>query len=194
MNKAVFIDKDGTLIKDVPYNVNPALIELDPWAPDALFQLQEEGYQLILVTNQPGIAKGYFTEAALQQAFLAISRQLKRYHVHLEDFYYCPHDPKGIIWPYAAACYCRKPQPGLLVKAAAQHQLDLSASWMIGDILHDVQAGNQAGTRTILLNNGHETEWNLGGCRKPTYTAVNWREAAVYILQNQHHEHAVECL
>lgn len=183
MKKAIFIDKDGTLIADVPYNVDPALVRLDPYAPAALRALQVQGYLLLVVSNQPGVALGYFSEADLQQVYLTLCRQLRLQGVRLDGFYYCPHDAAGKQWPYAHACYCRKPLPGMLLGAAAEHGIDLAASWMIGDILHDVEAGNRAGCSTILLDNGHETEWVGGPYRTPLYTMPNLWEAANLILQ-----------
>jgi D,D-heptose 1,7-bisphosphate phosphatase len=194
MNKAVFLDKDGTLVKDVPYNVDPALISLEPYTVHALRFLQEQGYQLLMVSNQPGIALGYFSEADVHVAFLHISKLLKKQGVGLHGFYYCPHDPQGRQWPYAVTCSCRKPLPGMLLQAAAEHSIDLSASWMIGDILHDVETGNQAGCRTVLLDNGHETEWDLRGKRNPTYIAHNLLEAAEIIVKRTKNNERVEQL
>lgn len=183
MNKAVFLDKDGTLIRNVPYNVDPALISLEPYAVQALLALQEQGYLLFVVSNQPGIAFGYFSEADIHAAYLHIYKQLRKQGVTLHGFYYCPHHPEGKQWPYAITCKCRKPLPGMLLRAAAEHGISLSASWMIGDILHDVEAGNRAGCRTILLDNGNETEWDLHDIRQPTYTAHNLSEAADFIVK-----------
>jgi len=194
MNKAVFLDKDGTLIKDVPYNVNPALITLEPYAPQALKQLQELGYLLIVVSNQPGIALGYFSEADVQGVFLAICKMLRRHGVRLDGFYYCPHDINGKQWPYVVNCNCRKPGPGMLLKAAAEYDIDLSQSWMIGDILHDVEAGNRAGCKTILLNKGHETEWDMSEKRIPSHMAPDWREAAEFIISRTKQNYRVEQL
>lgn len=181
MKKAVFIDKDGTLIKDVPYNVLPAKIELDAHAAAGLSLLQEQDYLLIVVTNQPGVALGYFSEAAVQNTFLVINELLRKQGVRLDGFYYCPHHVDGIVWPYAMACNCRKPAPGMLFKAATEMNIDLRRSWMIGDILHDVEAGNRAGCRTILIDNGNETEWKLQENNVPAHIANNLVEAATFI-------------
>lgn len=178
MNKAVFIDKDGTLIHNVHYNVNPATIVLQSGAAEALSLLQKEGYLLIVVSNQDGIARGYFTEKEVVRANCAVAEQLKAFHIILDGFYYCPHHPDGIIAEYAVSCTCRKPAPGMLLKAAAAHSVQLSDSWMIGDILDDVEAGRQAGCKTILMNNGNETIWHLTEKRTPHFVTQSWPGAA----------------
>src|SRR6185312_13309660 len=97
-------------------------------------------------------------------------------------FYYCPHDPDGSVPGYAVRCGCRKPAPGLITRACAEHGIDPGRSWLIGDILNDVEAGRAAGCHTILLNNGHETEWNVTARRWPDYFAGNLAEAADVVL------------
>lgn len=183
MKKAVFIDKDGTLIKNIPWNVNTQLIEFEENAIASLQLLQESGYQLVLISNQPGIALGYFTEDAVIQVFKYLEDTLCQRGVELNEFYYCPHDAQGIHQPYAKTCYCRKPMPGMLLQAAMELDIDLERSWMIGDILHDAEAGNRAGCKTILLNNGNETEWELTAIRQPSYICRNWKDATGIIVQ-----------
>lgn len=162
MKRAVFIDKDGTLIADVAYNVDPDRIMLTPGAGAALQLLQASGFELIVVSNQPGVAEGRFAAHALEPVRARIEALLDPYGVRLRDFYFCPHardaDPP---------CACRKPAPGLLRLAAREHAIDLAQSWMIGDILHDVEAGRRAGCRTVLLECGNETEWRLSPWRMP---------------------------
>lgn len=182
MRRAVFLDKDGTLVSDIPYNVDPEKICLEPYALDALRLLQDNGYNLILVSNQSSVALGYFTEADLYPVKFKIGQLLQDNRVTLSDFYYCPHHKNGTVNAYAIECECRKPEPGMLLKAAKDHRIDLLNSWMIGDILDDVEAGKKAGCKTILLNNGNETEWLLYEKRKPTFIVNNLKEAADLIL------------
>jgi D-glycero-D-manno-heptose 1,7-bisphosphate phosphatase len=185
MNKAIFLDKDGTVIKDVPYNVDPDKITLLPGTTAGLQLLQSAGYLLIMVTNQAGVARGYFTEAKLPAVKNKLDDLLEPSNIKLDGFYYCPNHPDGTVAPYNISCNNRKPMPGMLVQAAHEHQIDLSASWMIGDILHDVEAGNRAGCRTILVDNGGETEWLKDNeYREPTYVCADLLEAAQYILDN----------
>lgn len=181
-HKAVFLDKDGTLVEDIPYNVNPDRIRLTAGVLTALQQLQQAGYLLIVVTNQSGVARGFFSESALDAVWLKLQMLMAPVGVALTDFYYCPHHSEGIVQPYAIACHCRKPQPGLFLRAAQDHDIDLSQSWMVGDILHDVAAGRQAGCCTILLDNGNETEWDLTPARTPHFQVHHWADVAQTIL------------
>jgi len=185
MNKGVFIDRDGTLIKDVPYNANTALIQFLPNAIEALTALKEKNFLLILISNQSGIARGFFTVEQLSQMHEVIQQTLRNFNVRLDDIYYCPHHPEGKIKKYIVECNCRKPKPGMILQAAKEHNIDLSISWMIGDILNDVEAGNAAGCKTILLDNGNETEWILNEIRTPFFTVNNWKKIATTILSTE---------
>jgi histidinol-phosphate phosphatase family protein len=180
--KVVFLDKDGTLIEDVPYNVDPRKIRLAAGAAEGLTALHESGYALIVVSNQSGVAHGHFVEPALREVERALRRQLAAFGVPLAGFYYCPHHPQGKVAPYAAACRCRKPAPGMLRRAAADLGINLGESWMVGDILDDIEAGRRAGCRTVLINNGNETEWRRGRRRRPHHIAADLAEAARLIL------------
>jgi D,D-heptose 1,7-bisphosphate phosphatase len=186
--KAVFLDKDGTLINDVPYNVDPQHIALTPHAGEGLRLLQQLGYQLLVVSNQSGVARGHFDESALNDVSLRLQQLLQQEGVQLLQCYYCPHHPDGSVSTYARACDCRKPGDGLLLHAAAEHNIDLTASWMIGDILNDVEAGRRAGCRTILIDNDNETEWALSPERTPDALVTDLREAAWLIESEQQTE------
>jgi len=179
--KAIFLDKDGTLIEDVPYNVDPSRIALYRGAARALRKLARQDYRFFVVSNQPGVGHGLFSEAALRSAGQRVAELLAQEQLRLDGFYYCPHHPGAALPHYALACECRKPAPGLLLRAAAEHDIDLGASWMIGDILHDVEAGKRAGCRTLLLDNGNETEWHLYGPRLPDLIAPGWGSVASLI-------------
>jgi histidinol-phosphate phosphatase family protein len=171
---AVFIDKDGTLIRDVPYNVDPRHIRLMPGVGVALRRLQNEGYKLIVISNQSGIARSLFQENDLLPVNRQIQTLLAPYGVKLDAFYYCPHGPSD-------GCRCRKPMPGMILRAAKDHAIEPRISWMIGDILHDIEAGNRAACRTIHFDNGNETEWVKGAFRRPGYSVETWTEAAQII-------------
>jgi histidinol-phosphate phosphatase family protein len=176
--RAVFLDKDGTLVEDVPYNVDPARIRLTEGAGPALAELQAAGYLLVVISNQSGVAHGYFSEAALTAVERQLRSLLRADGVSLAGFYYCPHHPDGRVDGYAVNCSCRKPAPGLLVRAAAELNIDRSQSWMVGDILDDIEAGRRAGCRTVLVDNGNETEWRSGPDREPERVASGLPEAA----------------
>jgi len=173
LRAAVFLDKDGTLVEDVPFNVDPERIRLTPGAAEALAALHGAGFALAVVSNQPGVAGGLFPESALEGVWARLTELLAP--VPLAGFYHCPHGP-------ADGCACRKPAPGLLRRAAAELGIDLGRSWMVGDILNDVEAGRRAGCRTVLIDNGNETEWIRGVDREPHYRVRDIREAARVIL------------
>ena len=183
-NKAIFIDKDGTLIPDIPYNVNPDIISINDEVIQGLQLLQDEGYQLIVISNQSGVARGYFSLDALQGVERKIKEILAHHQIKITDFYFCPHHPEGTVAEFAIDCECRKPQPGMILQACKQHNVDASRSWMIGDILNDVEAGNRAGCKTVLVDNGNETEWLCGEFRTPTYLAMNFLKATQFIIEH----------
>lgn len=182
MRRAVFLDKDGTLVHDVPYNVDPTRMQLREDAGAALRALQDAGYALVVISNQAGVALGRFDEAALAPVWQRIADDLATAGVGLAGTYYCPHHPAG-HGAYAIACDCRKPGAGLLQRAAERHGLDLPASWMIGDILDDVEAGHRAGCRSVLLDVNSETEWRRGPLRTPDYIARDLTTAARHIVE-----------
>ncbi|KGW62253.1 D-glycero-alpha-D-manno-heptose-1,7-bisphosphate 7-phosphatase [Burkholderia pseudomallei] len=175
---AVLLDKDGTLLENVPYNVDPARMRLARGAARALATFGELGMPIAVVSNQPGVALGRFPETALGAARHRLAELFAQQGAMLAGFFYCPHHPAGTVVRYACDCACRKPQPGLLFRAAAQLGVSLDASWMIGDILDDVEAGRAAGCRTILVDCGNETEWRYGGLRTPDFIASRLDDAA----------------
>jgi len=176
---ALFIDKDGTLVENVPYNVDPARLRLMPGAGAVLARLAGAGFALVLVTNQSGIARGLFSHADFARLEQALRRQLlDASGVRLDGVLLCPHLPALDGHP---ACHCRKPAPGLLVRAAAQLQLDLARSWMIGDTLDDVEAGHRAGCRSLLFDSGGETQWRREPLRMPEHQVRHWAEVEALV-------------
>src|SRR5438309_2162645 len=157
-------------------------MRLTPWAGVGLRALHAAGYQLIVVSNQSGVARGYFSEPALGAVEDRLRRLLGEEGVPLAGFYYCPHHPEGRAPGYGIACSCRKPEPGLILRAAADRGVDVGGSWLIGDILDDVEAGRRAGCRTILVDNGNETEWELHPGRVPHAMVADVDEAARIVL------------
>lgn len=188
---AVFIEKDGTLVENVPYKADPALLHFMPAAPEALAALSAAGFALVVVTNQSGLALGRFTRAAfaeLQAAFELRLRELAG--VVLTDFVLCPHraGPDGV-----PVCLCRKPAPGMLTRAARVHGLDLARSWMVGDTLDDVEAGHRAGCRTVLFDSGRESRRQGPPLRTPHASCTDWDDIAHLLLAGRQtearHEH-----
>lgn len=181
MNKAIFIDKDGTLVPDIPYNVNSELIILEEGVAEGLKLLKAQGFIFVMISNQSGVARGYFKEEALIGVKNKIQQLLEADGIQFEGFYWSLNHPQGTVEKYAIDCNYRKPKPGMILQAAEEHQIDLKNSWMIGDILNDVEAGKRAGCQTVLIDNGNETDWVSGEYRTPDYKAKNFFQAAVYI-------------
>lgn len=151
MIRAALLDRDDTIIRDVGYLDDPEGIEFLPGAIEALRRLADAGYALILVTNQSGVARGYFSEQRLAEIHARLVSLLAEREIVLTGIYYCPHLAEGSVAPYAVACDCRKPEPGMLLRAAREHDLDLPASVMIGDGERDVEAGRRAGCGRVIL-------------------------------------------
>jgi histidinol-phosphate phosphatase family protein len=180
---AVLFDKDGTLLDDVPYNVDPAQMRFAPGACEALTLLAARGLKLFVVSNQSGVALGRFSYEAIAQMEAHLRRMFAACGVTLAGAYWCPHHPDGVVARYAYRCACRKPAPGMLLRAAREHGIDLSASWFVGDILDDVEAGTRAGCRTVLIDNGNETQWISGPERVPTLREPDLLHAALGIAR-----------
>lgn len=192
LRAAIFLDKDGTLIEDVPFNADLAQIRLTPQAASGLAVLKSLGFLLLVVSNQRGIALGRLTATQVLQSYAQIQHLLQQAsgppHPQLDGFYFCPHAPDtaaNTAANTAMPCACRKPAPGMLLRAARQHRLRLAASWMIGDILDDIEAGRRAGCRTVLIANGNETEWRHGPLRTPDLIVSNLHDAALLIAQHR---------
>jgi D-glycero-D-manno-heptose 1,7-bisphosphate phosphatase len=190
---AVLLDKDGTVLIDVPYNVDPARMELAPQVAPALRWLQDGGFLLIVVSNQSGVARGLYDEDQVITAGRHLTTMLAREGIDLAGYYYCPHLEGGSVRRYAIACECRKPRPELLFRAAREHGIDLGGSWMVGDILDDVEAGNRAGCRTILLDVDNETQWAPGPYRSPDHVVSHLAQAASIIMRTRGKNHATRC-
>ncbi|MBE0475915.1 MAG: HAD family hydrolase [Coriobacteriia bacterium] len=180
--RAVFLDKDGTLVEDAPYSAEPGGMRLAQGAGDALARLAGAGYALVVVSNQSGVARGFFAPSALRPMRVRLEELVAEAGVSLLDVAFCPHHPEGTVREYARVCGCRKPAPGMLLGVAERHGIDLEGSWMVGDILDDVEAGRRAGCRTVLLCNGGETEWRFDRWRLPDAFALDLGRAARAVL------------
>jgi D,D-heptose 1,7-bisphosphate phosphatase len=150
-NKAVFMDRDRTLIEDPGYLNDPSAVKLLPGVELAIKSLKQAGYLIVIATNQSGIARGLITEQSLEAIHAELRRQLGEKGAHVDGIYYCPYHPEGTVDAYAIDSELRKPKPGMLLKAASELEIDLAQSWMIGDSAHDVEAGQRAGCRTIRI-------------------------------------------
>lgn len=154
--RALFMDRDGTLVHPRHYPTRAEELHVFEGVPPLLQRFQQHGWLVVLVTNQSGIARGYLTESDLLYMHACLAADLGQQGVRLDAVYYCPHHPQGTVPQYTADCDCRKPRPGMLVRAACELGLDLSRSWFVGDILDDIEAGHRAGCRTALVDLGTE--------------------------------------
>jgi len=152
--RAVFLDRDGTLVEEAGYLDCLDRLVFFPYTVDAVRVLNDAGFTIVVVTNQAGIARGIVREAFVAEAHQAISAKLAAGGARIDAYYYCPHYPTGVIEPYSRACDCRKPQPGLLRRAAADLSIDLARSFVVGDRWHDIAAGQAVGARGVLVRTG----------------------------------------
>ena len=191
--KAVFLDRDGVIneliyypeqgIIDSPFTVEQ--FRLLPGVAEAIKKFREMDYKVVLVSNQPGIAKGDLSEATFERIRSKMKQELAKDEAFLDGEYYCFHHPEAKVEQLKANCECRKPNSGLLLQAANEMHIDLSQSWMIGDGLTDVKAGKGTGTRTILLGRIKCELCQLmdeEGAR-PDAIAANLKEAAQFVLK-----------
>jgi D-glycero-D-manno-heptose 1,7-bisphosphate phosphatase len=168
---AVFFDRDGTLMQDADYCDDPAKVKVFGRAADALRQLKDRGFKIVVVTNQSGIGRGYMTE----EDYRAVEREFESQLGGdlIDATYFCPHSPEE-------SCVCRKPEPGMLLKAAEEHQIDLTKSYLVGDKDSDVECGKRAGTKTILVQTGYGPSADHD---RPDVAVADVKEAVVYILK-----------
>jgi D-glycero-D-manno-heptose 1,7-bisphosphate phosphatase len=152
---ALFLDRDGVVIEEVDYLSHPGQVVLIRGAAQAIALVNRHAIPVIVATNQAGVARGYFPESNVALVHEHLNQLLAAHGAHIDRYYYCPHHPTEGVGSYARACACRKPQPGMLLKAAAQLHLDLEKSWLVGDKLSDLQAGIAAGCQTILVETGY---------------------------------------
>ena len=166
---AVFLDRDGTLMRDVDYCGDPKAVELLPGVPEALRQLKRLGYKLIVITNQSGIGRDLFTEQQYRAVEAELARQIG--NDLIDATYFCPHLPDD-------GCKCRKPSPEMILQAAREHNVDLARSFFVGDKTSDIECGRNAGVKTILVRTGYGRDTNE---KSADFVAENLNEAAELI-------------
>jgi D-glycero-D-manno-heptose 1,7-bisphosphate phosphatase len=176
---AVFLDRDGTIVVLVDYLDDPDELVLIPGAAEAIRSFNEQGLKVVMITNQSALARGYFTEEVLDAVHEQLSRLLDKEHARIDAIYYCPHHPDD-------KCSCRKPEPGLILKATAEMGIDPSRSFMVGDKIADVKAGQSSGCKGILVLTGYGSgelalreKWDA----QPDHIADNLLGASEWILK-----------
>jgi D,D-heptose 1,7-bisphosphate phosphatase len=188
--KAVFFDRDDTLIEDPGYIRTPDQVKLLPAVARSLIQLKKMGYLLIVVTNQSGVARGYLTEQELDEIHRRMKNLLAAEGAYIDGVYYCPYHPEGTVPQYTKESNLRKPDPGMLLWAAREKDIDLERSWFVGDRYLDIKTGKAAGCFTILVDVPGKIREKLPDDPEPDRKAVNIREAVNIIRMHEFHQKA----
>jgi len=186
-NVGVFIDRDGTISEEVGYINHLSRFQVYPWSAEAIRNLNLKGLKAILVTNQAGVARGYFEESLIHEVHRKLRDELKQSGAYLDAIYYCPHHPSVGKPPYRLDCDCRKPKPGMLLRAANELEIDMKHSFMIGDRYSDIELAQNAGIKSIFVMSGyglgeyefHRQDWKV----QPDWVAKNLLEATEIILK-----------
>ena len=183
---AVFLDRDGTLIEEVGYLDRPDRVQLYPWSVAAIRALNRAGVRVVMITNQSGVARGFFTEAVVERVHAHIADLLAAGGAHLDAYYYCPHHPDGRIPGFARACDCRKPGRALVDRAVDEFNIDLDRSFAVGDRWFDIGLAHTVGAQGILVRTGYGEREERLAPEGLTADAVvnNLVEAASWILEN----------
>lgn len=184
---ALFLDRDGVVIEDVAVVAHPASLRLLEGSAEAIARANDAGLAVVIVTNQPIVARGLANEEDVVKVHAALGASLIARGARIDAFFFCPHHPSATVARYRAACECRKPRPGMLLRAASELGLDLRASTMVGDRISDIEAGARAGCRTVLVETGMHTAppiESLDGEMTATadFVAPNLYEAVTWIL------------
>jgi len=188
MNRAVFLDRDGTVNTEVGYLTDLDKLSLIPGAGAAISRLNEAGLKVVLVTNQSGVARGYFTESFVQETHKRLEQLLQNEGARLDGIYYCPHHPTTGKPPYTVACDCRKPGTGLIDRAARDHGIDTRRSFVVGDKWSDVELAHRAGAHAVLVMTGYAPD-DPGNVRPPhvddpDFIAHDLTEAVDWIVKH----------
>lgn len=186
MKRAVFIDRDGTISEEVGYINHPSRFRVFPYAAAAIKLLNDADWLAVVLTNQAGVARGYFTEDMIRTVHDRLELDLKKEGARLDAIYYCAHHPSVGEPPYRCDCDCRKPKPGLILRAAQELDIDLRQSWMIGDRYSDIELARNAGVNSAFVLSGYgRGEWEhqrAGWKHEPDLVAENLLEAVRLII------------
>jgi D-glycero-D-manno-heptose 1,7-bisphosphate phosphatase len=194
-NRAVFLDRDGTINEEVGYVNHIERFFLLPRVGQAIRLLNQHGWKAIVVTNQSGVARGYFPESLIHRIHQKMEKLLESEEAHLDGVYYCPHHPDIGVPPYRQKCRCRKPGTGMIEAATKELALDLSRSYMVGDRGVDIEFAHQIGAKAILVLTGYgKGEWEYSGTQwkvKPDHVAPDLFEAVQWILLQESHRYQI---
>ena len=182
---AVFLDRDGTLLEEAGYLDRLERLVFFPYTIDAVRLLNRAGFTVVVVTNQAGIARGIFKESFVAEAHRHVADRLAAGGARVDGFYYSPHHPEAVVEEFRRDCDCRKPKPGMLTRAAADLDLTLGRSFVVGDRWHDLEAGQQVGARTLLVRTGYGRTEEATPKRhvQPAAVVDNVIEAVSWILR-----------
>ncbi len=183
-NSAVFLDRDGTINEEVGYLYSLEKLKLYPNSYEAIRLINESGMLAVVITNQSGVARGYFSENFVRTVHLRINQILQENGAHLDGFYYCPHHPTEGNGDYLRSCDCRKPEPGMLINASEEMDIDLSYSYMVGDMAKDIELANRVGIKGILVKTGYGKNV-MPSDIKPAYIAEDILDAVNWIMRNR---------
>jgi D,D-heptose 1,7-bisphosphate phosphatase len=182
-NRAVFLDRDNTIIADPGYISDPGAVKLLPGVELAIKSFAQAGFKVVVVTNQSAVARGMVTEETLDEIHNEMRRQLSAKGARIDGLYYCPYHPEGTVEAYAIDSDLRKPKPGMLLKAGREMDIELSSSWMIGDSTRDVEAGRRAGCHTIRIRRPKPAQGDTGGGPEPDFEVRNLVDAARIVMR-----------
>jgi len=188
MKRAVFMDRDGTISEEVGFMREPDQFQLIPQSAEAIKLINENSLKAIVVTNQAGVARGYFPEEMIGKIHHTMEKLLSEQGAHLDGIYYCPHHPEGTVEPYRRMCNCRKPASGMLTQASQEHDIDVSSSYVVGDKVIDIELAHGVGAKGILVLTGYGkdelTRINHLSLKDPAYVARNLFDAVRWIIED----------
>ena len=187
--RAIFMDRDGTILDEVGYVNHLDRVRLLPGSAQAVRAVNEFGFQAVVITNQAGVARGYFPESLVDEVHDRLRALLIEGGGRVDGIYYCPHHPDAGTAEYRKDCACRKPKPGMLLRASEEMGIDLGSSFVVGDTIKDVEAGHRVGATTVMVRTGygrgelelHSARW----ARHPHHVAEDLREAVEWILARE---------
>lgn len=190
MIKAIFLDRDGTINEEMGYINHPDRFIIFDFVFEAIKIFNDLNYKVFIVTNQSGLARGYFTESVLEQVHSGLFKSLEDNRVYIEKLYFCPHHKNGEVEKFTRDCTCRKPKPGMLIQAKEEYNIDLKGSFLIGDRYKDIKFGQDNGITSIMVMTGYgkgeytyqKEQWP----KQPDYIAKNILEAAQIIKKMKH--------